>query len=120
MAIIEIQERFKKWAIFVVLLTRKLSNDPEFKACRNQIVRSAPSAAANYRAATRGKSTADFLNKLKIVEEELDESIFGLEFILELQSSFKQDIDPLMKEANELLSIIVTSIKTTRYSKIGF
>jgi hypothetical protein len=42
MAIIEIQERFKKWAISVVLLTRKLSNDPEFKACRNQIVRSAP------------------------------------------------------------------------------
>jgi len=77
-------------------------------------VRSAPSAAANYRAACRGKSTPDFINKLKIVEEELDESMFWLEFVVALATNLRSEVVPLYKEADELLAIIVSSIKTTR------
>jgi hypothetical protein len=59
------------------------------------------------------KSTADFINKLKIVEEELDESIYFLELITEIEPSLKESSLPLIKEGNELLSIIVASINTS-------
>ena len=109
-----IKNRFKDWAITVVLFTKKFPNGQEFNAIRGQIVRSAHSAAANYRAACRGKSTPDFIYKLKIVEEELDESMFWLEFVVSLASKLRPDVIPLYKEADELLAIIVSSIKTTR------
>jgi four helix bundle protein len=96
------------------LFTRKFPNEPDFKAIRNQMVRCVPSVAANYRAACRGKSTADFINKLKIVEEELDESMFWLEFIVALEPSLREDVVSKFKEANELLSIIIATIKTSR------
>ena len=110
----ELKNRLKKWAVSVVLFTRKFSKDPDFKIIRHQICRCAPSSAANYRAACRAKSTPDFIHKLKIVEEELDESMFWLEFIVALEPSFREDIIPLFKEANELLSITVSSIKTMK------
>lgn len=117
MNIEELKNRYKLWAISVVLLTRKLPNEPEFKAVRNQIIRSAPSTAANYRAACRGKSGPDFINKLKIVEEELDETMFWLEFIVALLPDSRQEIVPIYKEADELLSITVSSIRTARKNK---
>lgn len=112
-----LKKRFKDWAISVVLLIRKLPNEPEFKAVRNQIVRSSPSCAANYRAACRAKSSPDFINKLKIVEEELDETMFWLEFIVALLPQMRNDIVPIYKEADELLAITVSSIKTARRNK---
>ena len=57
------------WAVKAVLMTRKLPKEDEFEAVKRQLVRSAPSSAANYRAACRGKSGADFINKLKIAED---------------------------------------------------
>jgi four helix bundle protein len=114
MDIESLKNRYKNWAISVVLLTRKLPNEHEFKAVRNQIVRSAPATAANYRAACRGKSNPDFINKLKIVEEELDETMFWLEFIVALLPEIRQEIMPIFKEADELLAITVSSIKTAR------
>ncbi|HMS70001.1 MAG: four helix bundle protein [Saprospiraceae bacterium] len=109
-----LKKRFKDWAIKGVLLTRKFSNEPDFKAIRNQMVRCIPSCAANYRAACRAKSTADFINKLKIVEEELDESMFWIEFIVDLDENLKNKTVDLHKEADELLAITVSSIKTLR------
>lgn len=79
-----------------------------------QIVRSSASVAANYRAASRAKSDADFINKLKICEEEVDETEFWLELLLEFNSTFENKILPLHKECDELLSIFVASIKTVR------
>lgn len=70
--------------------------------------------AANYRAACRGKSPADFIYKLKIVEEELDESIFFLEMLAEFNKEETNEITTLVKEGNELLAITVKSIITTR------
>ena len=112
-------KRFKTWAVDVVLFTRKFPNEPDLRAIRNQMVRCVPSVAANYRAACRGKSTADFINKRsaaqsKIVEEELDESMFWLEFIVALEPSLREEVISKFKEANELLSIIVATIKTSR------
>ncbi len=107
-------KRFKIWAVDVVLFTRKFPNEPDLRAIRNQMVRCVLSVAANYRAACRGKSTADFINKLKIVEEELDESMFWLEFIVALEPSLREEVVSKYKEANELLSIIVATIKTSR------
>ena len=109
-----LKKRFKDWAIKVVLFTRNFPDNSEFRACRNQLVRSAPSAAANYRAACRSKSDKDFLNKLKIVEEELDESIFWIEFALELDPKLSDEGIPLLIEGDELLRFTVSSIGTTR------
>ncbi len=111
---LELKNRFKQWAINVVLFLRKLPNESVFKVVTYQLAKSASSSAANYRAVCRGKSGADFINKLKIVEEELDESLFWLEFIVGVEAKFRQDIVPLYKEGDELLAIIVSSIKTMR------
>jgi four helix bundle protein len=110
-------KRFKIWAVDVVLFTRKFPNEPDLRAIRNQGVRCVPSVAANYRAACRGKSTAKFINKLKIVEEELDESMFWLEFIVALEPSLREEVVSKFKEANELLSIVVATIKTSRVNQ---
>ena len=107
----ELKKRFKDWAVLVVLFTRKFSFQEDLKVIRNQIIRSATSSAANYRAACRGKSTSDFIHKLRIVEEELDETLFWLEFTVAIEAGLRQDIVPLYKEGDELLAIIVSSIK---------
>ena len=80
----------------------------------SQIIRSSASVAANYRAASRGKSDKDFLNKLKICEEECDETQFWLELLAEFNPSYREQIIPLYKECNELIAIFVSSIKTVR------
>ena len=108
------KERLKQYAIAVARLVLKLPYNVVNKNYPDQCTRSASSAAANYRAALRAKSTPDFINKFKIVEEELDEFLFFLEMIEELNDSFKSPIQPLYKEGNELLSIIVASLNTLR------
>jgi four helix bundle protein len=69
---------------------------------------------ANYRASQRAKSTADFINKLKIVEEEVDESVYWLEIFEEITAEFKSEIRKLKNEGRELLAITVASINTAR------
>lgn len=114
MSVEELKGRFKKFAIRVAKLIQRLPKHTINSAYCNQLIRSSSSSAANYRAACRGKSPADFINKLKIVEEELDESIFFLEMLEEFNKEETTEITPLVKEANELLAITVTSIKTTK------
>ena len=80
----------------------------------NQLIRSSSSVGANYRAANRAKSDKDFINKLKIVEEETDESMYWLELFIEISEVNHKEINRLILEANELLAITVASIKTTR------
>jgi four helix bundle protein len=82
----------------------------------NQIVRCSGFVGANYRAACRAKSKADFINKLKILE--VDESMFFLELINEFNPAKKETITVLWKEANELLSIIVVLLTTFRKSLV--
>lgn len=112
----QMQRKTKQFAIDVWRLCQKLPHTREFNSIAGQLIRSSTSVAANYRASCRGKSKADFINKLKIVEEEADKSQFFLEFILEVQSddSLVLELKRLIQEADEILSIVVASIKTSR------
>ena len=113
----EMKDRTKKFAKEVVKLCRKMPNDMEGGLIGNQIFRSGTSVAANYRAACRARSTADFISKLAIVEEEADETLFWLELITEMKIIDNECTDFLMKENNEIIAIIVASIKTARKNK---
>ncbi|TDD93822.1 four helix bundle protein [Flavobacterium cellulosilyticum] len=111
-------KRTKKFAIDCWILCSKLPKSREYNAYVNQLIRCSSSVGANYRASQRAKSAADFINKLKIVEEEADESHFFLELLLEITTieklNLNSNIEILIKEANELVAIIVSSIKTAR------
>ena len=108
----ELQKRLKSLAVKTGKLCIKLPFNPANKVYIDQIIRSSTSSAANYRSACRAKSKADFVNKLKIVEEELDETMFFYEMIAEFNSELKKELRELFIEANQLLSIIVASINT--------
>jgi len=79
----EMKRRTKRIGLEVIKLLDELSNKLSARAIGNQIIRSSTSIGANYHAACRAKSTADFVNKLKIVEEEADETIYWLEMLVE-------------------------------------
>ncbi|MEP6684197.1 MAG: four helix bundle protein [Parafilimonas sp.] len=113
----DLMNRLKQYALQYAKLVLSLPYNVVNKNYADQGTRSASSSAANYRAACRAKSNPDFVNKLKIVEEELDESMFFLEMIVEINPSLKSTIDILHKEGNELLAIIVASLKTLRIAK---
>lgn len=94
----EMKSRTKQFAINVGVLTQGLSVSQINRAYSNQIIRSSSSVGANYRASRRAKSNADFINKLKIVEEELDESLFFLELLAFFNQPQKEDIGILYRE----------------------
>jgi four helix bundle protein len=109
-----LKTRTKTYSISIGKLISTLPFNVLNKNYSNQLVRCSSSVGANYRAACRAKSTADFLNKLKIVEEELDETMFFLELLGEFNPDLKVEISKNWNEGNELLSIIVSSIVTIR------
>lgn len=109
-----LKDRTKKYAISILRYLEKLPNKYPYSAINSQLSRCSMSVGTNYRAASRAKSPADFINKLKIVEEECDESMYFLELLMELIPSDKKELEILYKEGNELLSITVASIKTAR------
>ena len=110
----KLQERLKNFAIAIVRFAESLPNSPGLRTVKNQIVRSGPSSAANYRAACRAKSDADYIYKMGTVEEELDETQFWLEFTVGISEKYRAIVKPLWKEGDELLAIIVSSIVTKK------
>ena len=110
----DLKKRTKRFAIDCWQLCKQFPQFREFNAYVNQLIRSSSSVGANYRAANRAKSDKDFINKLKIVEEETDESMYWLELFIEISEVNHKEINRLILEANELLAITVASIKTTR------
>ncbi len=114
MAFQDLKQRTFLFAVSVSKLVGDLPNNSVNREHFRQIIRSSASVGANYRAARRAKSDADFINKLKIVEEEADESIYFLELLVELNIDQKQIIEPLINEGTEILKIIVASITTAR------
>jgi four helix bundle protein len=113
----DLKLRTKTFAKEIIKLCRKLPNNREGNLIGNQIFRSGTSVAANYRAACRARSKAEFISKLSIVEEEADETLFWLELINEMGIMDNILLDSLMKENNEIISIIVSSIKTAKGNK---
>ena len=114
----EIINRTKRFAIECWKFCEKMPKSREYNAFVNQLIRSSSSVGANYRASQRAKSTADFINKLKIIEEEADESLFFLELLNDVSTlqNLKLEIQfmPLLQEANEITAIIVSTLKTVR------
>ena len=103
--------------VFSIRIINLIDNLPETKVVNviaGQILRSASSVGANYRAARRSKSLKDFIHKLKIVEEEADETLYWLELLDKRNIGPKEEIKSLITETNELLGIFVTSINTSR------
>src|SRR5215813_828894 len=110
----EMKRRTKQFAINVAQLSQLLPDTLTNRIYKGQIIRSSSSTGANYRASRRAKSKPDFINKLKIVEEELDENLFFLELLSEFNKPFEKEIKELYTEGETLLKIIVTSIISSR------
>lgn len=107
--------RNRKFVIDILMTLELLPNNRIYDALVRQLVRSSTSVGANYRAACRAKSTADFINKLKIVEEEADESTYFLDLLCEIdKGKNKERLQALLNESNQLVSIYVASLKTMK------
>ena len=106
--------RTKTFALRVFKLCSSLPNTQEARHIRDQLFRCATSVAANYRAAHRAKSDRDYLNKLKVCEEECDESWFWMDFLVACELMDAPLVTPLMQEAHELTAIITACCITKR------
>ena len=109
-----LKRRTKEFALRIIRLVDALPDTVTGRAIANQLVRSGTSVGANYRAACRGRSKAEFLAKLGIVEEESDESSFWLELIIDSIMLEKERVQSLLDESNEITALIVASIRTAR------
>lgn len=113
----DFKKRSKGFALRVIALVDALPQTRSADVLGKQLLRSATSVAANYRAACRARSTAEFIAKLGIVEEEADESHFWIEMIADVGLLKRERLEPLAQEANELTAMTVASIKTARRNK---
>ncbi|PSB46905.1 four helix bundle protein [filamentous cyanobacterium Phorm 6] len=108
----EFKRRTKQLALRVIKLVDALPKGAASQVIGKQLIRSATSVGANYRAACRAKSTADLISKLRIVEEEADESLYWMELIVEAELVDVTKLKSIMSETNEILAMTVASIKT--------
>src|SRR5438128_9462960 len=115
----DLKNRTKQFALRVMRLVDALPNTPKGRAIASQLVRSGTSVAANYRAACRGRSRAEFIAKIGVAEEEADETTLWLELIIEDKLLPERNIRPLHEEANELVAIMASSyISASRNSHL--
>ena len=113
----EFKARTKSFALRIVRLVETLPNTRTSDVIGKQLLRSGTSVGANYCAACRARSQADFIAKMRLVEEECDESVYWIELLVESEQVKKPLVDDLLREANEILSMVVASIKTARTRK---
>jgi len=113
----DLKSRTKKFALRVIKLVNALPKYSTGRIIGNQLIRCGTSVGANYRAACRGRSKAEFISKLGIVIEEADESIFWLEIIIESGLMRKELVEPLLKESDEITAIMVASRKSASKNK---
>ena len=122
----DLKNRTKQFAQRILRLVASLPNTLQGRTIADQLVRAGTSVGSNYRAACRGRSRAEFIAKLGIVEEEADESAFWLELIIEADLLNENRVKPLLDEANELTRIMASSrisasrkVRANRQSAIG-
>ena len=113
----DFRKRTFQFGIRCIRLAESLPNTPVAQTITRQLIRAATSVGANYRAAIRSRSRADFVSKMGIVEEECDEVVYWIEVILDLGFIGEKRTKELLQEANEILAITVSSIKTARKKK---
>lgn len=110
----ELKARTRAFALRVIRLAENLPETPAARVIRNQMLRCGSSVGANYRAACRARSKADFVSKMGIVEEEADETIYWMELLIDAGMVKRHLIAELLDEADQLLSIVISSIKTAK------
>ncbi|MBA3439187.1 MAG: four helix bundle protein [Pyrinomonadaceae bacterium] len=113
----EMKQRTKAFALRVIKLVEALPHGRTADVMGKQLLRCGTSVGANYRASCRAKSPADFIAKMSIVEEEADEAMYWMELLVESNLVSQDRVAALMDEANQLVAIIVSSIKTARTNK---
>jgi four helix bundle protein len=114
-----VRRRTKTFALEVVRLFRGLPKTEEARVIGKQLLRSATSVAANYRAAGRSRSKAEFIAKIGMVVEEADESLLWLELLKESGITDGQKIDSLLKEAAELVAMFSASRQTATRGQLS-
>jgi len=112
-----LKERTKRFALEIIKLVEKLPKGRTADILGRQLLAAGTSVGANYRAACRARSSPDFISKMGIVEEEADESIYWMELLIDGGLIRKDDISHLLNEANQILAMTVSSIKTARRKK---
>ncbi len=112
----DLKLRTKRFALDAIKFVEALPKDETSRILGRQLVRAGTSVGANYRSAKRAKSNADFIHKMKTVEEEADESGYWLELLLESNKCPGKLAEPLLNEADELVAITAASINTARKS----
>ena len=113
----QLKQRTKQFALKIIKLVGSLPQTIEGREIGRQLIRSGTSIGANYRGACKGRSMAEFIAKLGIVEEEADETAYWLELVIEGGLLEKEVVEPLVKEANEFVAIMASSRKTASRRK---
>ncbi len=113
----ELKDRTKAFAIRIVKMYRSLPKETDAQVIGKQVLRSGTSVGANYRAACRARSHAEFLAKLGVVAEEADETVYWLELLAETQSIRNERLDPLKNEAEQLTAIFTAAKETARHNR---
>jgi four helix bundle protein len=112
-----LKERTKRVALEIIKLVEKLPKGRTSDILGRQLLAAGTSAGANYRAACRARSSPDFISKMGIVEEEADESIYWMELLIDCGLIQKDEMSDLLNDANQILAMTVSSIKTARRKK---
>lgn len=110
----ELRTRTKTFALRVIRMSQALPRNREANVILNQVLRSATGIAANYRAAGRSRSKAEFVAKIGVVVEEADETVFWLEMLADSGIVRPEKLANLLAEATELVAIFTASRKTAR------
>jgi len=113
----QLQDRTKKFAVRIIKAFAKLPRDEATRVIGRQFLRSRTSLAANYRAACRARSGADFISKISVVTEEADETLFWLELLIDSELINTKKVQSLMAECEELLKIFAASLATAKQNR---
>jgi four helix bundle protein len=113
----ELQQRTKKFHVDVIKLSSDFPRNAAGFETAKQLIRSAGSVGANYRATARAKSNSDFIYKIEIVLEEADESHYWLEVVKDAKIKVGDEVDRLIDEANQLTAIFAATDKTSKTNK---
>ena len=110
----ELKQRTRRFAVAIIRLCRSVPRTYDDRVIARQLVRSGTSVGANYNSACRARSRPEFVSKLNIVLEEADETLYWLDLLIESDLVAATKVQPLKKEANELVSILVASLRTAK------
>ncbi len=113
----DLKVRTRKFALRIIRLYKALPNSLEAQIIGKQILRSGTSVGAQYREGTRARSTAEFISKIESASQELEETMYWFELLLESEIFKPEKLEDLQTEANELMAIFVSSVKKVKEKK---